>query len=128
MSADNYIGVIRSEDGKYGLIPYGNMSQLGEDCMYRGRVEGSYFDDRASALVAAHDLYKTSHIVEYGVIELDPLPDEPCGKCYVCINERKVVHNDTPLCDGCNQPISTSEWMTLSNGKTYHNRCEPGRG
>ena len=118
MSADNYIGVIPTKDGKWGVIPYGCMSLLDEDCMYRGRVEGSYFDTRAEALEAAHDQVKKEAIVEYGVIELDPMPTEPCGRCYVCVHERGIVAEDIQRCDGCGNPISSSEWMCLTQGKT----------
>src|SRR6266404_2034004 len=120
MSADNYIGVIATKDGKYGVIPYGNMSMLDEDCQYRGAVQGSYFDDRATALIAAHDALKEEYIVEYGVIELTE-PDVPCGRCYVCINERNIVADDVQRCDACGEPIHSSEWRTTNANGTYHN-------
>lgn len=123
MSADNYIGIIPTKDGRYGVIPYGNMSMLDEDCLYRGRVE-SYYNDRASALVAAHDLNKQSDIVEYGVIELEPITDKLCGTCFVCVHERKVISDDIPRCTACKQPLSDSEWVTQTSKGIFHNRCE----
>ncbi len=128
MSADNYVGVIPTNDGepvKWGVIPYGNASMLDEDCMYRGAIEGSYFDTRAEALVRAHDLVKEEYVVEYGVIELEPVPAEPCGYCYVCVHERGIVADDLDKCDGCGKVISTGEWRVLTGGKIYHNSCEP---
>lgn len=123
MSADNYIGVLHTKDDKYGLIPYGNMSMLDEDCQYRGQVAGSYFDDRASALVAAHDRLKEEYIVEYGVIELEE-PDTPCGHCFVCINERKIVTDNVTRCTACGDPIHSGEWTTMNHNGTFHRSCE----
>ena len=93
MSADNYIGVLpgtykvgEMQYERWGVIPYGCMSILYEDCQYRGQVD-FWYDSRADALVAAHSLCK-GEVVEYGVIELDPVPDAPCGTCYVCVHDR----------------------------------------
>lgn len=124
MSADNYVGVLPLKDGRWGLISDGNMSRYCEDCMYRGEVTKT-FGSRADALVAAHDEVKECGIVEYGVIELDPVPDTPCGRCIECVHERKVVDADIPRCDACNMPIVNSDWMVMTQSGQYHSRCEP---
>ncbi len=126
MSADNYVGVLQQKDGKYGLIPYGNMSMLDEDCQYRGHVEKTY-DTRADALVAAHDRSQDIDIVEYGVIELHEPPEKPCGRCYMCVNDRECIATDITRCDACGEPISDGEWQVHTQGGTFHNRCEPNR-
>jgi hypothetical protein len=83
---------------------------------------------REKALIYAHDYLKDQYIVEYGVIELDPMPDKPCGRCYVCVHERKIISDDLPRCDGCGKPISSSEWQVYTQNKIYHYSCEPRMG
>jgi hypothetical protein len=125
VSADNYIGVIHTKDDEYAIIPYGNMSMLSEDCQYRGAITGNYYtsEERADALLAAHDMLKAAEYpIEYGVIELEE-PDEPCGRCYVCIATRGIVANDVPRCTACEKPITG--WLVMNSEGTFHRSCEP---
>lgn len=128
MSADNFVGVRPNNDGTYDVFEYGCMSILDEDCMYLKDAVGRPFSTREKALVEAHDVVKRMDICEYGVIELEPTPPQPCGRCYVCINERKVVDDNVQRCTACKEPIAAGEWMVMKDNGTYHNRCEPGRG
>lgn len=102
MSADNFVGVrpqkVNGElTGKYEIFEYGNMSMLDEDCMYLTNTSPDHVvstgnsDCRAFALVKAHDIVKELVFCEYGVVELDPIPDKPCGRCYVCVHERRIA-------------------------------------
>lgn len=116
MSADNFVGVRQNKDGTYSVFKYGCMSVLDEDCMYLASEIGEIVPSREAALVRAHDLVRDMYICEYGVIELDPVPDKPCGRCYVCINDRQVVADDIDKCDGCHEPISSSEWRIHTKG------------
>lgn len=138
MSADNFVGVRPEKDGTYSIFEYGCMSILDEDCMYlkdakptkiilpTAGIGSGAVNARALALVEAHDLANKMMICEYGVIELQPVPKKFCGKCWVCVHERKIVDPSVPKCDSCLEPIA-GEWMVMTNGGTYHNRCEPGR-
>lgn len=125
MSADNYIGVRPTKDGKF-QVEGGSASCEGEDCQYAGHIY-SIHDDRVSALVAAHDQVGREFIVEYGVWEMEPKPDKPCGRCYVCVHDRNIVAVDITRCDGCHEPISEGEWQSLTSEGTFHSRCEPKR-
>jgi len=51
-----------------------------------------------------------------------------CGRCYYCVHERGVVSPDLPKCSACGKVISGSEWQVMTQGKHYHNRCEPNKG
>ena len=122
MSADNYVGVYPRQGG-YGVVN-GCMSILDEDCKYRGS-EIRLAQTRELALVAAHDYAKNLDILEYGVIELDAIPDEFCGRCFVCINERKIVDPNIERCDECHEPFTNTDWRCSSLAGTFHHRCEP---
>ena len=76
------------------------MSSQIEDCQYRGSIISAH-KTREEALVAAHNLAQTCTILEYGVsvIELGQLPQEKCGRCYVCIHDRNIVDNKLDRCD-----------------------------
>jgi hypothetical protein len=89
MSADNFVGVRPNKDGTYSIFEYGNMSMFEEDCMYLADKTEVVMPDRATALVFAHDLVKGMYVCEYGVIEMKPVPEEPCGQCYICTHERQ---------------------------------------
>lgn len=132
MSADNFVGVRPNPDElTYSIFGYGCMSILDEDCMYLATERGEEIaaltmaEARATALVKAHDIVKEMDICEYGVVELPPISDEPCGRCYVCVHDRKIVADDVQRCTKCNEPISTSEWMTMTSEGTFHSSCEP---
>ena len=122
MSADNYIGVREVEGFFY--VTEGSMSILDEDCQYVGHTLKE-LSSREQALVYAHDRMKNEYIVEYGVIELSPIPEKPCGRCYVCINVRNIVAEDIQRCDGCGDPISSNDWMCMTSEGIFHHRCEP---
>lgn len=124
MSADNFIGVYRKGDKYY--VGEGCMSILEEDCQYRTYKNPKKYPNRNGALVAAHDMYRDYSIVEYGVIELDDLPQEWCGRCLVCIMDRDWIAEDVERCTKCNRPFTNSDWRS-SNGTTegwIHNYCE----
>lgn len=127
MSADNYVGVLRKtlDDGYEYFVVDGNASIDSEDCQYVGNVVG-VFSSREDALVAAHNYADKLPVLEYGVHESVYPQEPPCGKCYVCINERGIVAEDVQRCDRCHEPISTSEWMTSTYEGTFHSRCENG--
>lgn len=122
MSADNFVGVSESSNG--WTVLDGSMSRLYADCQYRGESV-STFASREDALVAAHDYARQLPIVEYGVIELDPPSSANCGRCFVCIYKRGVIDPEIERCTRCNNPIHSSEFAVLVEGKVYHNRCEP---
>lgn len=124
MSADNFVGVRPNEDGTYSIFEYGCASVDGEDCMYLAGEMGIVVPNRETALVRAHDIVNDMYVCEYGVVEMSRVPDEPCGRCYVCINERHIVHDDVQRCDKCHLPIAQGEWMTLNQEGTFHSRCE----
>jgi len=123
MSADNYIGVRPSKDGTF-TIEHGFMSPLSEDCQYQGTARATA-DTREIALVKAHDILKDEYIVEYGVIELDCIPDDPCGRCYVCVSEDRNVAPDLETCDACKEPLVLSQSTVLTQGGQFHGHCEP---
>jgi hypothetical protein len=127
MSADNFVGVRPNKDGMYSVFGYGCMSILDEDCLYLSGEQGEVVDARDKALLRAHELVREQYICEYGVVEMSPVPDEPCGRCYMCINQRKVIAGDVARCDGCHHPISTSEWTVMTSAGTFHSCCEPDR-
>ena len=128
MSADNYIGVLQNKVYDSWTIVDGCMSVEMEDCQYIGRVLENH-STRETAIVRAHDIMKDMSIVEYGVIELDAYPRILCGKCYVCVHDRLTVAiaSTVPNCYKCGEPISSSEWVCLTQGHTYHSRCEPNK-
>ncbi len=126
MSADNFVGVRPNADGTYSIFEYGNMSVYGEDCMYLSTERGQTTVGREKALVRAHDLVNEMDICEYGVVEMDAVRDKPCGRCYMCVHERRIVAEDLAKCTGCGEPISEGEWQTLTSEGTYHRRCAPG--
>jgi hypothetical protein len=100
------------------------MSVQVEDCQYRGgRV--SEHDSRRDALEAAHDYLADQYVVEYGVIEMNAIPEEYCGQCWVCVYERNIRHPDLTICNACGQVISHSEGMVGVASGWYHSRCEP---
>lgn len=127
MSADNYIGVYQDRarlDATPWIVCHGFASQNDEDCQYRGGTY-SIHDTRATALVAAHDQAKKETILEYGVIELELLPQEPCGRCYVCVNDRGIVVEDITRCTACNKPFTVGDWQCHTQGGVYCRSCEP---
>ena len=123
MSADNFIGVRPIPNTLTYLVVHGFMSPLSEDCQYEGS-ELARCQGRELALVKAHDLAKQESVLEYGVIELDPIPLEPCGRCYLCVHERGIIDSSLEKCDGCENVISASETHTYTQGKVYHSSCE----
>lgn len=127
MSADNFVGVRPNKNGTWSVFEYGNASVDEEDCMYLSDQLGVVVDSREKALVIAHDLVNEMYVCEYGVVEMSPIPDEPCGRCYICIHDRNIVDPTVERCDGCGEPFHQSQSMTGVSGKWYHNRCEPGR-
>lgn len=127
MSADNFVGVRPNKDGTYSIFEYGCMSILDEDCLYLANEDGKRVESREVALSLAHIAVREMSICEYGVIEMSPVPDEPCGRCYMCINQRNVIAGDVARCDGCKLPISTSEWTVMTSAGTFHTLCEPER-
>lgn len=137
MSADNFVGVRPNpNEFTYSIFEYGNMSAYDEDCMYLANQRGEEISEitmataRATALVRAHDIVNEMDICEYGVVEMPPVPNEPCGRCYVCVNNRSIVTSDIQKCDRCNKPISSSDWMTSyydhvsKKTITIHSSCE----
>lgn len=131
MSADNFVGVRPTEDGKYEIFEYGNMSCYGDDCMYDANATPTKIvDTREEALIAAHDLVNEMDICEYGVIEMSPVPKKFCGRCYICVHERHIASDDLEKCDMCNNPISEGEWTTswfdgVANKIMHtHSHCE----
>lgn len=136
MSADNFVGVRPQKvdgqlTGKYEIFEYGNMSVFGEDCMYYKDEKPSHIvatanaDTRYMALGKAHDIVNEMDICEYGVVEMPPIPDEPCGRCFVCIHERKIVADDVQRCDKCNEPIAQGDWCVGTAEGVFHTHCEP---
>lgn len=124
MSADNYITVYPNKTTGGFIVAYGCASIEQEDCLYRGTTLSEH-QTREEALTAAHDEAKKVPILEYGVTESSAIPGKCCGRCYVCINERHVIADDIARCDECHEPITTSDWRVMTQGKTYHHRCEP---
>jgi hypothetical protein len=124
MSADNFVGVRPNADGTYSIFEYGNMSVYGEDCMYLSKEEGTTVDNREQALVKAHDLVNDMYVCEYGVVEMRPIREKPCGRCYVCVHERGIVSDTLTKCSKCGEPISEGEWQTLTSEGVFHSRCE----
>jgi hypothetical protein len=125
LSADNYIGVYLDTDRNLWVMVGGWMSVEMEDCQYRGG-EISTHEDRAQALIAAHDHAKGMCVLEYGVIELASLPVGNCGHCYVCINERNIIADDVTRCTRCEKPIASGEMMTMTSEGNFHSACERG--
>lgn len=131
MSADNFVGVRHNKDNTYSILEYGCMSILDEDCQYLSE-DGDKVQphhpltvlSREHALVKAHDIVNKMDICEYGVIEVTPT-EVPCGTCYVCVHVRGIVADTVVKCTECEQPISTSEWQTHTNGGVFNTRCEP---
>ena len=128
MSADNFVGVRPNKDGTYSIFEYGNMSVYGEDCMYLSTEMGIIAPTREHAIMQAHDIVNEMYVCEYGVVEMPPVPDKLCGGCCYCVYERCEPSADLPKCDKCNKVISNTEWQVMTQGKHYHNRCEPNRG
>lgn len=129
MSADNFVGVRPRKDGGYDIFEYGCMSVYGEDCMYLKDGNPTLLaETRESALVQAHDMVNEMDICEYGVIEMRPVPDVPCGHCWVCINQRGIVAENIERCWKCNEPFSDSDWRVMTSEGTFHSRCEPKLG
>jgi hypothetical protein len=141
MSADNFVGVRPNKDGSYSIFEYGSMSVYGEDCMYLSDETGIIVhplaggndgpvNNRMVALTWAHDIVNRMDICEYGVVEMSPVPDEPCGRCYVCVNCRHIVADDIERCDKCHDPIVEGDWLTTQYDPTekkvltVHTRCE----
>jgi hypothetical protein len=125
MSADNFVGVRENKNGSYSIFEYGCMSILDEDCQYLKDASSELQEnDRATALVTAHDIVNRMDICEYGVVEVTP-KEIPCGHCYVCVHIRGIAADTVVRCTKCREPISTSEWQTHTNSGIYHNRCEP---
>lgn len=123
MSADNFVGVRPNKDGTYSVFEYGSMSVYEEDCMYLSDKEGTIKIGREQAILHAHDIVNAMYICEYGVIEMPPVPDSPCRRCFVCIHERKIIAPDITLCTECNDPISDSETRVLTREGIFHSRC-----
>jgi hypothetical protein len=76
MSADNYIFVAKFSDDSYRvkhvLGAYWETQEEAREEMERGQE----YTDRATALLAAHDMYAEQDIVEYGVSEIDLTPQK----------------------------------------------------
>jgi len=104
------------------------MSVFDEDCMYLVEEIGTIAPTREHALILAHDIVNEMYVCEYGVVEMNPAPSAYCGRCYYCVHERGVVSPDLPKCSACGKVISGSEWQVMTQGKHYHNRCEPNKG
>jgi hypothetical protein len=127
MSADNFVGVRPNKDGTYSVFEYGCMSILDEDCMYLSEQDGKRVESREVALSLAHIFADRHFTHRNGVIEMSPIPDAPCGRCYMCVNQRNVIAADIARCDGCHLPISTSDWTVMTSVGTFHNSCDPER-
>jgi hypothetical protein len=120
MSADNFVGIYPS--GSDWIVTDGSASREMEDCQYRGGTV-NVFPTYEQAVLAAHEYAKTLPVLEYGVGTLSAIT-EPCGRCFVCVNERKIVDKNIERCDFCHEPITSDSWMTVTGRKTYHNNCE----
>jgi hypothetical protein len=124
MSADNYIGIYLNKENDTWVVCHGFMSPADDDCQYRGNTI-SVYGTREIAAVAALDALKREDVVEYGVIELDEIPEDWCGRCYTCIHERKYIDETIDRCDGCNEPFTSSDWRSLTVDGMYHRNCKP---
>lgn len=126
MSADNAYAVFVVGDKWY--VSHVFMSPMEDDCLYLQELAEkdklSPYESLEKALVAAHEFCKEDTVVEYGVITCEALT-EPCGKCNVCVDERKVIADDIERCDGCKDPITDTDWTVMTAKGTFHKRCEP---
>lgn len=131
MSADNAYAVF--EKGGSWYFAHVFMSPFDENCMYLADVDTdnrtSYRSEDDAVLAAYHtekqEIAESGYGTEYGVFTAK-IPEKPCGTCYVCVHERKIVSEDIEICDGCGKPITSEEWkVTNSNGTFHHNfTCE----
>lgn len=121
MSADNAI-VVWKTNNKWN-VDMVFMSPYEEDCKYLEtftRTEPQkVFDSREKALEFAHDWLKNEYIVEYGIFE-DEIPQEFCGNCWKCVNERGII--SSKRCDKCNVPLISS--YVMNSEGTFCRSCE----
>ena len=122
MSADNFVAVY--PENHNWIITDGSMSIEMEDCQYRGSEVGRS-NSRELALVEAHNYANTLSVLEYGVIELPAIPEEFCGRCFVCVHERSIIDPTLEHCEKCGKVISASEGYTMMMGAIFHNGCSP---
>jgi len=122
VSADNFVAVYPAKG--VWVISDGSMSVLIENCQYRGYIVERRAA-REDALVFAHDYANTLPVLEYGVIEEKAIPEEFCGRCFVCVHERKVIDLSLRRCDECGKVISESEGYTMMMGAVFRNGCSP---
>jgi hypothetical protein len=124
MSADNFIGIGKDSEGYF--VSHGFMSPYEDDCQYKGQIISRHkTDDEAS--IAAIKAAREETILEYGVISLvgDFSEKDYCGSCFVCINDRNIVNDETvEICASCNQPIYGYDWRVMNNEGTFHKDCE----
>jgi hypothetical protein len=83
MSADNYIGVGKDNEGWF--VSHGFMSPANDDCQYKGTILSRHSTED-EATIAAFQAAKEELILEYGVISLGWVSNALCGNCYVCKN------------------------------------------
>lgn len=126
MSADNYIGYHKDLTKKFyeprWCLGHGSASMQEEDCQYRAGRSADYFTEKG-VRKAAHKQAEETDILEYGVGKESPLPQEFCGTCYTCIEERGIIDPSVEMCDKCGKPIV--DWRVMVQGGTFHRGCEP---
>jgi hypothetical protein len=126
ISADNAYAIYE-QDGVW-CVSHVFMSPFDDDCQYLKNTEpDSRHSSEEDAVLWAYnrekeEIYDSGFSTEYGIFHAK-IPSEPCGRCWVCINERKIIDDELDRCDECGEPLLG--WQVWTAAGKFHRACEP---